>query len=156
MGNWQVRGMTLTLTLMLLTLGCSGNGSNMPVPKAYPVKGTVTVDGQPAGGVIVAFVNLSGSVKVFRVMATTNDNGEFELKAIGGGDGLANGDWAMTFSWPPPRKKNAPSELDADGKPIDKLNHKYEDHNETVKKFTVDGKLVDVGKIELTTAKGGT
>lgn len=150
MGKWHVRGMGLTL--MLLVMGCYGSGGNMPVPKAYPVKGSVSVDGQPAGGVIVTFVHVSGDAKMFRIMATTKDNGEFDLKAIGGGDGLAKGEWAMTFSWPPPRKKNAPAELDPDGKQIDKLNHKYEDAKQTVKQFTVDGKAVDVGKIELTTA----
>lgn len=120
------------------------------------VTGAVTVDGKEVSGVIISYKPkgeiaekdqrfLSG----FNVMSAAE--GKFALKTYESGDGIPAGDYELFCQYYPiegddPRTSKAATDV---------LNGKYV--KDPAKEFTVvDGKPLDLGKIELNTAKATT
>lgn len=77
--------------------GCGRRGA-----KKYPVSGSVTVNGQPAAGVVVRFVSSDASLagQDRQPVAVAGPDGRFELSSFGDNDGAAAGEYAVTFFWP--------------------------------------------------------
>lgn len=95
----------------LLTLACLGCGKDrFPRDKSIvPVGGVVTIDGEPTSFVKVVFAT-PADVEKFKakehkilpgLSAKTNDKGEFAMTTTHAYDGLAPGDYIVSFEWQP-------------------------------------------------------
>jgi len=142
---------SMRLTLVALC-GCvffaSCGPSGPPRKETFPVKGEVSVDGQPAGALAVYCTNAAGmDTKMPTVSQTiTKEDGKFEISTYGQSDGVPEGEYILTFMW-----GKADVLHGGYGGP-DKLNGRYKDPKESKVRFKVEkGKPVDLGKIELTT-----
>jgi hypothetical protein len=93
----------------------SGCGSEPPV---VPVTGTVHVDGKPTEKVLVNFYPADSSPQHFGVrhaIGITDAQGKFKLICSGGLEGIAAGNYKVTFSRPVIRGRAALT--DANAKP---------------------------------------
>ena len=89
-----VRTIMLGAALVLAASGCGRKG------KPIPVRGTVTLDGQPVVGAAVNFIPEGGNgVPAY---AETKEDGVFELTTYTLGDGAMAGDYAVTITWEEP------------------------------------------------------
>lgn len=81
----------LCAVVLMTTLGCGESG-----PTLVPVKGTVTIDGQPQGGVVLLFhgANVVSS-------ASSDASGGFSI-VTNGEPGIPAGSYKVTASWPEP------------------------------------------------------
>ena len=81
----------------LLLAGCGGERS-LSTPKTHPVKGVVTVNGTPVAGVYFDLQPVgTGGVPA---RATTDDDGNFELRTFSNGDdpdGAVPGEYVVEF-----------------------------------------------------------
>jgi hypothetical protein len=121
---------------MVLALAGCGDGKI----KRFPVKGSVTVDGQPADGAMVVFcpVNPSPEVEALRPSAKADASGAFALMTFDAGDGAPAGEYKVLVKWP------AKPTMDArDGRPgapgPDRLKGKYYNLDNTQLTAQVDG-----------------
>lgn len=88
-------------------MGCNdGSGPGLKVP-TFPVKGSVTFDGQPAAGAFVVFHPKSPAAgsEGFTPRATVRADGTFALTSAAEGDGAPAGDYAVTVRWMKPVKQ---------------------------------------------------
>jgi hypothetical protein len=102
------------LLLFFTTLWGCGDSGRIPV---YPVRGKVTLDGQPAVGAFVKFkmINGSGQTKWMMPQGTTEGNGTFRLDTYEMGDGAPEGNYNVFINWPTPEdgvETTAPESLD--------------------------------------------
>ena len=90
----------LVRTIMLgaaLVLAASGCGRK---DKPIPVRGTVTLDGQPVVGAAVNFIPEGGNgVPAY---ALTKEGGAFDLTTTSLGDGALAGNYVVTITWEEP------------------------------------------------------
>lgn len=90
----------LALAAAILTAGCSsGNQGEAPV---FPVKGKISLDGEPAGGAFVVFhpkSPASVSDRDRRPSAQVQPDGSFELTTHSQADGAPAGEYAVTVQW---------------------------------------------------------
>lgn len=86
--------MRCALLLVLGVLaGCGGGGDRPPLGR---VSGTVTLDGQPAGGLIILFSPEDGRPAA----ATTASDGTYTLEYVYGVKGTKVGRNRVSFEWP--------------------------------------------------------
>jgi len=78
-------------------VGCGKAG-----PSLVPVKGTITVDGQPAEGAVLIFHPAGGKGSIASAAADTN--GAFVITSNGTA-GVVAGSYKVTATWPDPAKK---------------------------------------------------
>lgn len=128
--------------------GCAKKAA--PFRKAViPVKGRITVDGKaPATPIKIECQNTGTLDNVHPTVSwcMTGDNGSFALSTYENGDGVPEGEYALTFLW---GEMNLVS-MSYGGK--DKLNKKYTKPADSPAKFTAkEGTPVDLGEIALTT-----
>ncbi len=126
-------------------LGCSEQSNRKPT---FPVTGTVHVDGKPVEGIRVELHDSKGldPKQPTYSSAFTDAEGKFVLSTYDNGDGVPEGDYAITYMW---GKLNVMSM--AYGGP-DKLKNKYVDPKKTPFKLSVTkGKPNELGVVELTT-----
>ncbi|QDT55764.1 Nickel uptake substrate-specific transmembrane region [Caulifigura coniformis] len=78
-----------------------GRSQPAGAPKV-PVAGRVLVNGKPAAGVTVRFQSDDGELagQDRQPVATTDDQGNFQLSSHGNADGAAPGNYVVTFFWP--------------------------------------------------------
>ena len=112
-----------------------------------PVKGKVLVDGQPVGQMAVRCFSVTGIDKENPSLSScfTGQDGTFQISTYEQGDGVPEGEYALTFQW---------GELNLFSKSYDgdKLNGRYNDPAKSEVKFTVTkGQPVELGEIKLTT-----
>lgn len=138
-------GLSLILTGLSM---CSGCGSSGPARiETFPVKGKITVDGQPVENLAIFCNRLSeaDAENPTESQCFTEKDGSFLIGTYESKDGVPEGEYALTFrlgEW------NAFSR----GYEGDKLNGRYTDPKESVAKFTVKkGQPTDLGEIKLTT-----
>jgi len=95
----------------LATAGCGGGRS---FPKTFPVKGTVLVNGQPAGDVMVILNRISPDKLSVQTtpQALTNSKGEFLLTSYNAEDGAPEGEYVVTIEW---HERSGPLKTDFDG-----------------------------------------
>ena len=114
----------------------------------FPVTGEVLVDGQPVDGLEVTGHEIKslGKPGALKMTAMTDAQGKFQLSTYSPGDGVPEGEFALTFLW---GKLNL---ISTRYEGPDQLNDRYSSPTESKFKFTsAKGKRVDLGKIELTT-----
>ena len=89
------------LLLFFTTLWGCGDSGRIPV---YPVRGKVTLDGQPAVGAYVIFHPTTKDEKKIglKPRGVTNDDGEFVLRTYESGDGAPEGDYQVITFWGSP------------------------------------------------------
>jgi len=93
-----VRLRCVLLVVVAISLGVGGCGRS-DLPELGRVRGTVTLDGKPVPGLGVAFYPLSGGRQA---LATTDENGRFDLTFVDGVPGAKTGTNEVTFFWPDP------------------------------------------------------
>ena len=86
-------------TIALASLGC---GEPAWHSRTYPASGTVSVNGEAAGGVLVILRPLAGDVdsrgsRPFGIVAA---DGTYVLETYETGDGAPPGEYAVTLVWP--------------------------------------------------------
>ena len=124
----------LSLLMLLLVFvalpGCFGGGAEQP--DVFPVSGTVRLDGQPIGGVSVAFVP-DGEVAGGGGYAVTDEAGNFSMKSNDGRDGVPQGTYRVLFSkWTMPDGNPIPEgEMAMDVGAENRLPEKYNDSAST-------------------------
>lgn len=80
------------LLLLTAVLGC-GNGGGDDLPDVVPVKGTVTLNGEPLPGASVTFMGEGRPC-----YGATDDNGTFIIKDMNGREGCPVGKYKVTIS----------------------------------------------------------
>lgn len=85
-GGWR------TLALLLILASCGCGGKDAPVK----VEGTVTLDGKPLEGAVVAFVPVSEGLR--QAVGTTGSDGSFRLTTFNFGDGALPGEYKITIT----------------------------------------------------------
>lgn len=137
----------LALGICLLAASC---GPKLPgnIKPTFPVKGQLSVDGKPVADVAIACESVQGpDVKNPSVSsARTAADGTFAFSTYREGDGLPEGEYALTFSW----REYSNAKHNFVGP--DKLKGRYADPKQSKFRVKVEkGKPVDLGKVELTT-----
>ncbi len=96
--------------LLLVFAGCAPSYQEVEV---YPVRGSVTVEGEPAGGVILVFHPQSdtGMTKGNKPFATTAEDGSFVATTYVTGDGAPAGEYIVTAIWPENPRGPSPDKL---------------------------------------------
>ena len=113
--------------------------------KVFPVSGVVYVDGQPAADMFVYAQPLEGqNTGVPTPYAQANEKGEFSFSSYESGDGLALGKYKLTFKW---KERSGMFKQDFEGP--DRLKGKYADPEKSDKTFTVEKKINDIGRFDL-------
>ncbi len=123
-------------------------GEEGPARKAtYPVTGTVMVDGAPAANLAIQVHNVNGMDKEQPTVSSafTKEDGTFALATYDSGDGVPEGEYALTFMW---GQMNLVS-MNYGGP--DRLKDRYRDPKKSEVRFEVNGEPVDLGSIELRT-----
>jgi hypothetical protein len=122
----SLRSACIGFCCLLAATGCNSQPKDMP--KIAPVKGTVTMDGEPLPHVDVTFFSEEGGQVAG---GTTNDAGGYELRFSGRHMGAKIGPNTVRITTPPspevpgapawkekvPAKYNSKSQLKADVKP---------------------------------------
>jgi hypothetical protein len=87
--------------LMMAGLACgSSQDDKPPAPPTFPVKGQVTLDGQPLAGVFIVLHPLGGGARAQRSYGRTAADGSFTLSTFAHQDGAPPGRYAVTILWP--------------------------------------------------------
>jgi hypothetical protein len=93
------RARTALVALALLAAACGGPDG----PRPYPVRGVLRVNGEPAGGALVAFYCTTPFGKTIVPSAVTDEDGSFNLTTYKPRDGAPAGDYEVTVTWPESR-----------------------------------------------------
>src|SRR5262245_35440518 len=126
--NYKRLAVFCLLWLALVLPGC-GSGE-VPV---FPVRGRVLdKQGNPAAGALVVLQPLGAEAKSTRAVGRTDDNGEFKLTTNKENDGAPAGEFAVTVTWPTPKK----TPFDAEGP--DKLGGALATAEKSKLRFTVE------------------
>jgi hypothetical protein len=123
----------VALALAVVALAACGGRK---FPKAYPVKGKILVNGEPAKECQVSFHRTSGGDPAFPATPSglTDENGEFQLTSWYANDGAPEGEYVVTIEW---RERSGLAMADFDGP--DRLGGAYANvqKNKGVKEFVV-------------------
>lgn len=146
------RRLYATAALVAAVIGCTSGQQGPDRLKTVPVKGLVKVNGLPAPEVMVRFKSLvapEGEAAIYAAnpSAVTDADGMFVASTYENGDGLAAGEYAITFEW----KKF--DRLSNGYSGPDRLQGKYSDPAKTEHKVTVTGdeESLEVGPFALST-----
>ena len=106
-------------------VGCGGGGSGRTAA-TVPVTGTVTLDGAPVAGAIVAFSPKAEGVSA--AFGTTDATGKFTLTTVQPGDGAMVGsyDVTVTKTTAPAGAASGPTDYDPDSQ--ESMDAAYADH----------------------------
>lgn len=96
-------GSALQFVFLVSLVGILGCGDSGRVP-VYPVRGKVTLDGQPAVGAYVIFYPTTKEEERVRLepRGVTNEVGEFILRTYEAEDGAPEGDYQVITFWGSP------------------------------------------------------
>jgi hypothetical protein len=121
--------------LLVVAVGCGQGNDGF----AYqPVSGTVTVDGEPAAGLTVAFVPQGTALNSGRPSsAVTDETGRYEAKTLDGKQGAAIGEHLVSISSEKMDQETIPSRY----------------NKQSTLRFTVPAEGTDAANFELTTKK---
>lgn len=140
------------VAFVLVAAGCRDARQGPERLPTVPVNGTVTVDGGPAAQLTVKLHSLAtpqGEAEIYAAKPSglTDAEGRFALSTYEQGDGVAAGEYAVTFEW-----LTFNLLQNSYGGP-DKLKGKYADPKTTGFKVTITGEEegpVVLGPFELT------
>lgn len=151
MHHTRFAGLTLATAWAISSLFCGGcgDGQQKNWKVTVPVKGRVLVDGAPGNVLAVECTSLTGMDKANPTVSTgmTDDDGNFTLSTYVAGDGVPEGEYALTFQWGKMTNPYKPNSYAGD-----KLKGRYKDAKKSEIKFTAKkGEPVDLGEIKLST-----
>jgi hypothetical protein len=112
----RLSSIALIALLLALALGCQKPGAESE--NRAPVRGSVKVAGKEATGLIVRFhvVPDTADKRASAIVeARTEADGTFRVSQTATFDGLAPGQYIVTFFWPPGGDADAPERIDALG-----------------------------------------
>lgn len=139
---------TSLFVAILMVVGCGPTGpQGGPRVETVIVRGSVMVDGAPAGFLQITAVPKGGAGAVpMNSTALTAGDGSFSLSTYESGDGVPAGDYSLTFIWGEMNLMNGQYAGD-------KLNGKYADAAKSAVTVTVTagGEPQDLGTVELST-----
>jgi|SRR5579872_2509763 len=141
----SIVGPSLILPALWFCSGCGSSQSDRI--ETFPVRGKVLVDGEPVEDLAVICVRLSEADKEnpTQSQCLTQKDGSFQIGTYESKDGVPEGEYALTFRWGAWNRFSHSYEGD-------KLDGRYLDAKDPVKKFTVEkGKPTELGEIKLTT-----
>lgn len=141
------------IVLATIVTGC---GSKEPQLEFIPVRGVVTLDGQPLANADVRAIP-AGKTMGKGGSGRTSEQGEFQIIHSRGEKGLPEGEYTATVSlrqnpdgsFPPPDDPTPPMESPA----VEKLPARYVDPTQTQLKFTVTKDATSTIKLDLTSGK---
>ncbi len=147
----KVKFIVNCILVLSISYGCS-KPPRGDRKETVQVTGRVSVDGEvPSSAIKVTCHDKDGldTSQPSYSWSMTGEDGEFALSTYETGDGVPPGNYALTFMW---GKMNAVSM--SYGGP-DQLKGKYDELSESPVDFevTADSEPIDLGTIELTTAK---
>lgn len=127
------------LTALAALSGCGGRDG----PPLFPVSGVVRVNGQPAERVTVNFHRTDAAVKgnAAHPNGVTDANGRFQMSTDRDGDGAAEGEYVVTFTW------QSDSDPDRAG---DLFGGKYRNSKTSKFRAKVNGGATELEPFELT------
>lgn len=132
------------ISILLLTIVCTGCEQELPV--RFPVSGKILVNGQPAAGAKVRFLNTDEFQKSMPVAyAETGEDGSFRLSTVEARDGALPGEYRVTVVWPS-RVQNEFGET-VDGP--DQLGGKYATPQQPVDTVTISSGNNDLEPFQL-------
>ena len=138
------------LVTMLLLSACGSESGDRKEKETFPLTGEVYVDGEPVENLEVRCHDQKGLDKNNPTSSGsyTDAEGKFEISTYKSGDGVPEGEYALTFTW----REMILMGGNRDGVP-DKLNGRYSDPaTSTVKVSVKKGQPADdLGRIDLTT-----
>lgn len=124
--------------LVFASPGC-GDGEDDGLEK-YPVRGTVLVNGEPAGLMAVTFNKTDGGAgNEARPVAVTDAKGRYVLSTNADKDGAVVGEYAVTFYW---SSENGPSAYD-------RLGGRFNDPKASKYRVKVEARENDVEPLKL-------
>lgn len=128
----------LAVGLAMVALAACGGGRNLP--KVYPVKGKILVNGQPAKECQIWFHPTAGGDPASRTTphGLTDQSGEFQVTSYYGNDGAAEGEYVVTIEW---RERSGLAKAEFDGP--DQLGEAYAKVEKTK---ALKGFVVQVGR----------
>lgn len=134
----------LTVGSLLLQLGCGGKEFDTAL---YPVEGEVYFRGKPAVGCIVSFhpTGVDRQANGVPCLGTTDTSGKFKLTTREPFDGIAEGEYEVSFSLPGEGSSRDPS---GDNAP-DQLPKKYQFPASSGFKVTVTSSTSTLPRFEL-------
>src|SRR6185312_4564325 len=97
------------LAAVLIGLVSCSQSKGPPRKACYPVKGQLTVRGQPAEGAVIMFQPEGANPDEWPVgypRATVGADGKFEVATYGDNDGAPAGDYKVLINWPAPGDPN--------------------------------------------------
>jgi len=122
-----VPGAGATMAWIAAAMACCGCGAESG-PRPVPVAGRVLTDaGQPCGGALVVFHPLAADrANAAKPVATSAEDGSFQLTTARPADGAIPGDYAVTVVWPEPARAGKVSlSSEASGGGPDRLGGRY-------------------------------
>lgn len=131
-------GFCSLVLLLMVSAGCGESG-----PSLIPVKGSVTVDGQPAEGVVLLFHG-GNSVS----SASSDASGAFSV-VTNAEPGMPAGSYKVTASWP--EKVEATSSMGETPDAPDRLGSKYLIRDQSKISVEVTDSTTELPVIELVT-----
>ena len=149
-GRWILS--LITALAVLETGGCGSSATSPGVLKQLvPVCGTMTFQGQPIAGAVLAFRPADGTQIADGgwTSAVVDPEGKFEVKTSISremGQGAVPGDYIVAVSWTKPLQSNS---SDSDLGP-ELLPRKYQDPGSSPLRITVDDGNNELSRIELT------
>ena len=131
--------------LLLAAIAGCGDGR----PRAYPVRGTVLVNGEPAAGAIVTLIPdepFDSKLGVPKSVGVVNAAGDFALSTYGEEDGAPVGLYGVSIVW---TEEVDPTADPESVQPVDRLDGRYFDPKITGLEVEVKNDDNDLGSIEL-------
>lgn len=107
----RIPGTLLAGILLLGGTACSRWGASEERPAVYPTRGQAFVQGKPAAGAIVQLYAIdTPALEKLCPHGTVEADGSYQLTTFVSQDGAPAGHYAVTLSWPTPRKKGQEDE----------------------------------------------
>ena len=96
-GEARFQSMAALIVCMAALAGCSEAPPNRP--PVFPVKGSITVKGQPPAGALVALHPRSPAEGTPNPRANVAKDGSFSVSTYATADGAPEGDYVLTVLW---------------------------------------------------------
>ncbi|HVX13797.1 MAG TPA: hypothetical protein VHC22_21625 [Pirellulales bacterium] len=131
-----MRRLALAMFACMATCGCGRATAGPPKLQTMPIKGTITLDGQPLAGADVTFI-VGALPDTFA--GRTKDDGTYELQGLSGREANLNGACKVTVSRLAKRDGSplGPDETPADAGAVEQLPPKYSRYDATTLTATV-------------------
>ncbi len=147
---WEIPWFAIAVMAAFCAPGCGGTpGEHLPV---VPVKGKITVKGQPAAWawILLSPVDKSGLRKNLSPRARCDDQGNFVLTTYDANDGAPSGDYLVSIQWRGPSVEYAATKREEEKyRGPDRLKEKYSEPATSGLKATVGTSATELAPFAL-------